>query len=264
VLRATGRDVPWVVKHLPRSGTMRVRLANGRELKLWSRGDDWVSTQVFWRGLPGFEGEVVPTFTELAARSPVTLDVGAHVGYFALTAALSNPGGRVLAFEPHPVTFKRLERNVSLNGLGNVECLNVAAGHETGEADFFHPRTGLASAAGFNREHLSGVPDVISTRVPRVRLDDVLADRAIEGVGLIKLDTETTEPEVLAGAPQMLERDRPDLVCEVLPGADTGPRLEAILGPLGYRFFELTPGGRVERASIGGNTEPNFLFAVDR
>jgi len=56
----------------------------------------------------------------LAARAGIVLDVGAHVGFYALLAAHANPKGRVFAFEPHPSVYGRLIRNLSLNGVENV------------------------------------------------------------------------------------------------------------------------------------------------
>ena len=80
VLRATGLRSELVIKHLHRRGRVRCRLPNGRVLRLWSRADDWICTQVYWRGWAGYEPETTPLFFRLASRARFTLDVGAHVG----------------------------------------------------------------------------------------------------------------------------------------------------------------------------------------
>src|SRR5262245_6348395 len=90
----------FVCKHLPRVGTVRRRLPNGGTLSLWSRGDDWVSNQIYWRGWDGYEPETASLFFRLATRAAVTLDVGAYVGYYTLIAAHANPNGVVHVFEP--------------------------------------------------------------------------------------------------------------------------------------------------------------------
>lgn len=84
ILDLTRARPEFVVKHLHRMGTVRSQLPNGRELRLRSRGDDWVSNQVYWRGWNGYESESVPLFFRLATRASVTLDVGAYVGFYAL------------------------------------------------------------------------------------------------------------------------------------------------------------------------------------
>ena len=74
------------------------------------------------------------------------VDIGAHIGCFALFAAdRVGPTGRVIACEPDPDTCRRLERHVRLNGLGDiveVERAPVAAtpGHDDRAGDRGAPR----------------------------------------------------------------------------------------------------------------------------
>src|SRR5262245_56074500 len=77
---AAGGAPDVVVDHLHRVGTVRCRLPNGRTLRLWSRGDDWVSNRVYWRGMAGYEPESTAVFFRLATGAAVTLDVGGYVG----------------------------------------------------------------------------------------------------------------------------------------------------------------------------------------
>jgi hypothetical protein len=77
---APERPLEPAVTHQPRVGPVRSRLANGATLRLWSKGDDFVSNQVFWRGLRGYEPETAPLFYALAETAQTTLDLGAHVG----------------------------------------------------------------------------------------------------------------------------------------------------------------------------------------
>ncbi len=77
----------------------------------------------------------------------------------------------------------------------------------------------------------------------------------------MKIDTETTEPAVIRGMSATLATCRPDIVCEVLPGWQTEPQLEAMLEPLGYRFYLLTPRGLVRNEHIVGSPDDrNWLF----
>lgn len=60
-----------------------------------------------------------------------------------------------------------------------------------------------------------------------------------------------------------LARDRPDVFCEVLEGRGTGPALEEILGPVGYRYYLLTDAGPQERTTIAGDVRfLNYLFST--
>jgi FkbM family methyltransferase len=234
-----------------------VRLPNDAQLKLWSRGDDWISTQIFWRGIVGYEPETVPLFFRLAEQAAITLDVGAYVGYFTVIAALANPDGRVIALEPAAKTFDRLLGNVRLNGLSNVECRNVAAGALPGRADLHHMSGAMSMAASLDPRHLAPWEHV-STSVAVVALDDLVTELEVARVDLMKIDAEATEAAVLEGAAQILNRNHPHIICEVL-SAESGTRLTAILEPLGYRFYELCIEGPRERADLSLGRSWNYL-----
>ncbi|HEX3151786.1 MAG TPA: FkbM family methyltransferase [Gemmataceae bacterium] len=259
-LSGLGARSEWLIKHLHRSGRVSIRLPNDRILRLWSRGDDWVSNQVYWRGWDGYEPETTQLFFRLAAQSTVTLDVGAYVGYFSLLAAHANPAGRVCAFEPLPAVFERLTRNVALNGLTNVECVAAAASDFDGEADFFHIPDGLPTSSSLSAEFMHATTSHHS-RVTVARLDRMLEHRDLPRVDLIKVDAETAEPSVLRGAARILERDRPHIFCEVLADRADGIALEKTLRPLGYRYFLLTDAGPEPRERIEGHARwLNYLF----
>jgi tRNA G37 N-methylase Trm5 len=83
---------------------------------------------MYWRGAFGYEPETSQLFYRLATTSHGVLDVGAHVGYYWILAGLAHPSARVYAFEPYPVAFERLLRNLELNQLGNVEPIRLALG----------------------------------------------------------------------------------------------------------------------------------------
>jgi FkbM family methyltransferase len=264
--RATGFRSEKVIKHLHRVGHVRSRLPNGRPLRLWSRGDDWISNQVYWRGWSGYEPETVPLFFELASHAQVTLDIGAHVGFFTLLAAHANPNGRVFSFEPMAAIHQRLRQNVALNRLDNVECIEGAVGETDGHAEFFHVGESLPSSSSLSREFMTaGGGKLHSTRVPVTTIDKFIHEKRIGRVDLLKVDTESTEPQVLRGMVNILARDRPSIICEVLKGRGSEDALQDILRPFGYRFYLLTPNGPQLRERIQGHPDClNYLFVTGK
>jgi FkbM family methyltransferase len=259
-----GAEPEVVIKHLHHVGPTRVKLPNGRTLRLWSRGDDWVSNQIFWRGWDGYEPETGPLFFHMAQRANVTLDIGAYVGFFSLLAAHANPRGQVYSFEPMPQIFGRLKANVARNYLKNVECFLSAVGAERGTADFYYSTdTLLPTSSSLSQEFMQETPNLTHTSVPVATIDDFVRERGIARVDLIKIDTESTEPDVLRGMSKTLERDHPDMVCEVLHGRGTAEALEEILRPLGYRFYHLSAEGPQLRDHIEPHPELfNYLFST--
>jgi FkbM family methyltransferase len=263
VARSLNVTPEWAIKHLPRSGEVAMVLPNGRRAWMWSRGDDWVANQVFWRGWDGHEPDCAGLFWELARRATVTVDVGAHVGYFTVLAAMANPEGRVIALEPLPTVFMRLQRNLHLNGLSNVTAVQKAAGASTGPAQFFHvPVDEVPSSSSLSEEFMSTAPVVESLAVDVVRLDSLADELGIGGIDLLKIDTETTEPQVLAGMGTLLAESQPDIFCEVLGTADVNA-LTGVLEPVGYEYHLLTEDGLQRRDAIVPDARwPNYLFTT--
>ncbi len=262
LLTVTGLHSEFIVKHLHRVGTVKCRLPNGRILYLWSRGDDWISNQIYWRGWNGYEPETVSLFFQLARYAHVTLDVGAFIGFYALVAVHANPSGRVYAFEPMPFIYQRLQRNVRLNRLSNIHCIAGAVGDRDGTAEFFHGGVELPSSSSLSFEFIHRfVKDIHSSIVPVVTLDRFARDIGLDRIDLIKIDTESTESQVLQGGREILQRDRPTIFCEVLGGCGSERLLEEILNPLGYYYYLLTPDGPVLCDRIEGHPRYlNYLF----
>jgi FkbM family methyltransferase len=252
-----------IARYLPRAGTVQVALPNGRVLRMHSRGDDDIASPLFWRGWAGHEGETARLFYELAGSARITLDIGAHVGYFALLASHANPAGRVYAFEPLARVRDRLEHNVSLNAASNVTCVALAVGSPAGTADFFHVRTGLPSSSSLSGDFMrsnASREELTSTRVEVVEVDGFVGSHDLVGVDLVKVDTETTEAAVFRGMLRTLRRDRPDVICEILD-AEVAEAIEALLKPLGYEFFLLTANGPVRCDRLRPHEHwRNFIF----
>lgn len=280
-LRALGREPDAFVKHLHRVGGVSCRLPNGRTLRLWTRADDFIPNQLFWRGWRGHEPETASVLWHLASSARTTIDVGANVGVFALLAAHANPSGRVFAFEPFRPVFDRLEVNRARNDVPNLECVRVAVGEVEGTLDYYDLDFGnddLPSSTSLSLEFMErsrldrGLPESRLRRSPTtvLTLDAFAGERGIEDVDLVKIDTESTEPSVLRGMTNVLKRSRPNLIVEILPGLKTLPEIEMVLAPLGYRHCRLVPSSDRDKASheavgrITGRFDgfDNFLFST--
>jgi hypothetical protein len=95
-----------------------------------------------------------------------------------------------------------------------------------------------------------------------VTLDRIVQEHKLDRVDLLKIDTESTEPQVLRGMIETLKRDRPTIVCEVLKGRGSEEQLDKILGSLGYRYYLLTPNGPEKQDQIIGHPSwLNYLFS---
>ena len=160
-----------------------------------------------WIRNADYEADVVRYLRSRITPGQVCIDVGAHVGFYALQMALwTGPGGRVIAFEPNPTARAVLTSNVALNGLSSrITIESAAAGAARGMADLFHggETTGLSRLGAPNPDSASGPP----VRVPVVTLDHYCAQSGVRPDWLL-VDAEGADLLVLEGAEGLL-RDTP-------------------------------------------------------
>ena len=226
----------------------------GAALRLQMDLGDMLSRQWYYLGYDAYEVAVRKTMWALI-RNPQwqgethVIDVGANLGYFTLYLARilqSQKGGEVHAFEPSPGVFARLERNASLNPELRVVTTQAAISCSEGTADLY-----LASQEwGHSAASLvpAGVQQIGAVQVTSTTLDRY-AERSISGkVGLIKLDCEGSEADALLGAKELIRRDKPDLIVELIPRYAASYR-EIFNRELlaGYRTYWITPSGLIER-----------------
>ena len=171
-------------------------------------------------------------------RGGTVLDVGANIGFITVRAARAvGSQGRVIAIEPHPERFHYLERNIALNDLTNVTCVQCAIGAEKGRLTLFD----VDPTLGPRPLDVSIQPGRgTEFEVPMRTLDELLDELGNPpDISLVKIDVEGYESDVLAGMPRLLST-RPRLVVEVLGGA-TAPSSVSSLLPTGYVVREIDP-----------------------
>jgi FkbM family methyltransferase len=148
------------------------------------------------------------------ARLPgMVIEVGANMGIHTIPMAqqLVKEDRILFAFEPQPVIFQQLCANLALNGLMNVRALPYACGSENGAVMFEVPD--YRSTGNFGGTAMTQAASVSEKReiVQCVRLDAIVSDG---DVGLLKIDVEGFELEVLKGSEGIFARCHPVLYVE--------------------------------------------------
>ncbi len=179
-------------------------------------------------------------FHQVLHRPGTLLDIGAHDGLLTLPFA-ALPGSRVLAFEPLPAAFARLQ--AACAGLANVELHQAALGDQVGQATLTMPlldgvpqeqwASTAKGYAGFGARVTEASFTVPLRKVDEFGLHDLTG---------VKLDAEGAEYEILRGARETLLRCRPVLTLEIEERHRIGATyaVPAYLDALGYdAWFEL-------------------------
>jgi FkbM family methyltransferase len=166
-------------------------------------------------------------------RNALVIDVGAHVGEFAMASAPF--AAKVISFEPDPVAREALLKNTA--SLRNVEVRPIALSDRNGPAKFFVATT-QADSSLFEPEHYADVIEVDARRLEDLQIP-------VEGYSrvVLKMDAEGFEPEVLRGAGEWLRFLHVASV-DVAPeraGKDTYAEVKGILEASGMRQRAFTP-----------------------
>lgn len=243
---AAGRNSPLRRLISPAYGEFLNVLTGGRGVSAEINGEPFRLDPRF-RGFiqPDYEADLARILCARMRPGQLCLDIGAHVGVYALQIARwTAPGGRVVAFEPNPGTAAVLRRHLRMNGLADrVQVEEMALGRSPGSSVIFgEAGSGLSRLAAPNPE------DPAVTRGTTVTVQTV--DGYCDARGLrpdwLLVDVEGYEFDVLAGAAETIRRGGPSLsvVVEIHPTlwpptGWTRERAEALVASLGRRIAPL-------------------------
>lgn len=141
-------------------------------------------------------------FCELLKNKSFFIDVGANLGYYSLIAAKHfNNEGKVLSLEPDLTNFSLLKDNIALNGLSNINALNLACSDKLGTA------TIKKSADNYGDHRLLVDQDMIPDGDDYIETTtvDLLIAEAEALPDLIKIDTQGSELSILLGMRDFLD-----------------------------------------------------------
>ena len=123
------------------------------------------------------------------------LDIGANIGASALWFATRAPHARVVAVEPAPAALQLLRENIASNHLeSRIDVVPVAVGGEPGWAALeLHGASVGTRVIPVAAERIGSVA--------LVSLGELIANTNLEHIGVLKLDCEGAEFDILLGAP---------------------------------------------------------------
>ena len=190
------------------------------------------------------------------------LDIGSNMGFYSLALASENLSLQVDAFEPQPLVFSMLEKNVDLNQLTErVRIHNVGLGKDVGILKMYVPKfTGTGGASFQNLHEDEGEATEIEVEV--VVLDQTISST----IDLMKIDVEGFELNVLHGAESLISAMKPTVVVELLrkwmkPFGHTPQMFLEEMSKYGYLCFAIGERELIRTFEIDENTaQTNFIY----
>jgi FkbM family methyltransferase len=218
--------------------------------------------------LAGFFGAHSPgllrKLATLLSPGDWAIDVGANVGIVtSRMCALVGARGLVWSFEPLPRNVDKLEALKRRNRLDQLSVFPIALSASDATAILRLPASGGSAYGSF----VAPWEAASEIEVPTDSLDHVVADLGHAGrrIGLLKIDAEGAEPQVLAGAFRVLKEMRPVVLCEfndyLLQAAGTSS--DALLSRFAEWGYVLGGQWGRKHRSLGGHTVDIVLTPVE-
>ena len=171
----------------------------------------------------------------IPAEDSLCIDVGANIGSAALAWARTSRVRKIFAFEPHPETYRRLLRNIELNGAkGVIIPRQIAVGAKDGEIKLFISKEGsMAMRPGTYRWQGREIS------CPLITLDTLIKTEHIASIYILKIDIEGSEVEVLLGSSETLEITK-RIVLEY-HSVELRDQCKRLLSNRGFQLIERAP-----------------------
>jgi FkbM family methyltransferase len=160
-----------------------------------------------------YERAVQDALASVVKPADVCVDIGANLGFFSLLLGrLAGPGGSIYAFEPVPANAATIDRNARLNHMGNIEVLTLALSSVDGRDELLlarHVGGAVLRSAGTPPDRAGGMD------VETASLDTLVERGRVKPPGVVKIDVEGAEMDVLRGMDRVLRRWAPAVVVEL-------------------------------------------------
>jgi FkbM family methyltransferase len=190
-----------------------------------------------FRSMNNVDPTLLRIVKEVVARDAIVWDVGANVGFFTVAAAsAAGPNGCVVAFEPDAWLVQLLRRSARAQSASSapITVVPAAVASQLAVRKFVLARRSRSTnyLEGYGTSQTGGALE--TTTVLSVSLDWILGYYPAPTV--LKIDVESAELEVLAGAHRLFENARPTVVLEV--GAEAAPEVTSFFLQRDYMLYD--------------------------
>tara|TARA_B100001057_G_scaffold500057_1_gene613217 strand:- start:4419 stop:5165 length:747 start_codon:yes stop_codon:yes gene_type:complete len=210
------------------------------------------------------ELQIINKFSD---KTKDAVDIGVYRGVYSFKLAQNFK--IVHAFEPNPLLYPYLERNLN-KIINNIKLYNLALSDTEGEGELKLPIRSqsifkdnieelfkLGAASIHKENHFSNYK---SLKIEKRRLDDI---KISENIGFIKIDVEGHEKNVINGATATIKKNMPVMLIEIEERHTKKPIIQTInyIKEFGYDAFTLKNNTLINILNNNNYiNERNFIF----
>lgn len=222
-----------------------------------------VENELFWGGVKnGWEKESINLWIKLCKIHNSVLDIGANTGVFSLIARNVNPQANIVAFEPMPKIYDKLNYNIKLNHY-NITTSLYALSNYSGKAIIYPTNLEHVYSVTVNKKREDINLPIHELEIKTVRLDEFILQENIKNVDLIKIDVESHEPEVLEGMGIYLKQFKPTFLIEIQT-TDIAEKIEKLIDGCNYIYFNIDENTGIMRVQkLSKSSYFNFLICSE-
>lgn len=216
-----------------------LEMRNGIKIKLRVNSTDLMAFTHVWLlkeyERPGFD----------IKNNDIIIDVGGHIGLFAIFSSQFCKSGKIYCFEPIKENFDMLKANIELNHITNIVPTNVAVSKDDGNVTIY-----LNEDESGHSMYVTGTKSV---QVKSISLQTIFDVHNIGSCDFLKVDCEGEEYAIMDSLPSAYY-DKIKKMCIEYHFADTKPHLvEGVIKKLESLAFDVKT--RMILSDIG------FLYA---
>jgi len=168
----------------------------------------------------------------------VAIDCGANIGVHTIEwSKMLNGVGSVVSFEPQEMVYYQLCGNVAINNCFNVTVYNSAIGDKNEIIQIPKPNYMKPSTFGsMELRQKEGSEDIGQTLERMTSVEQVALDNLpLNRVDFIKIDVEGMEFEAIAGARNLIDKHKPQMLIEVIK--IDKDKMQVTLEDMGYDVY---------------------------
>jgi len=240
-IRATKNWNDYVLLYFNRikSDHVVLEMRNGIKIKLRVNSTDLMAFTHVWLlkeyERPGFD----------IKNNDIIIDVGGHIGLFAIFSSQFCKSGKIYCFEPIKENFDMLKANIELNHITNIVPTNVAVSKDDGKVTIY-----LNEDESGHSMYVTGTKSV---QVESISLQTIFDLHNIGSCDFLKVDCEGEEYAIMDSLPSAYY-DKIKKMCIEYHFADIKPHLvEGLVKKLESLAFDVKT--RMILSDIG------FLYA---